>query len=50
MNPNPAKTAFDIDRDSLVHAFITEGLDETAALIAAGVKARVYKSRVGRGF
>jgi hypothetical protein len=48
VNPNPAKTAFDIDRDALVHTFVMAGLDRTAALTAAGVEARVYQRRVGR--
>jgi len=48
VNPNPAKTSFDIDRDFLVHTFVVEGLDETAALTAAGVEARVYRRRSPR--
>jgi hypothetical protein len=44
---NPIRTAFEIDRDALVQVFVTEGLDEKAALTAAGVEARVYRRRVG---
>jgi len=47
VNPNPAKTAFEFDRDELAQTFVMEGLDETAALTATGVEARAYERRVG---
>ena len=50
MNPNPAKTAFDVDRDALVRAFVLGGLDETAALTAAGIEPVLMKRRVGPRF
>ena len=46
----PANAAFAIDRDYLVQAFVMEGLDEKAALSAAGVEARVFRRRVGSLF
>jgi hypothetical protein len=40
---NPVKTAFEIDRDTLVQIFAREGLDEEAAYTATGLRAKVYR-------
>jgi hypothetical protein len=50
VKPEPANSAFAIDRDYLVLAFKIEGLGEKPALTAAGVEPHVFKRRVGSAF
>ena len=42
MNSVKSELSFRIDRDLLTLAFVREGLDEQAALIASGRVAKVY--------